>query len=454
MAAVRAAAEVAPHLTRQALFEQAGVIATANLGELLDTTALLAAQPAPTGRRIGVVSNTRGGGVLGADACGDAGLQVASLAEDTQRALRDLLPDVASVAGPVNTTAAVEPGVFRRCLELVGADPGVDAVLVLTATTATSDLVPEVRAPRLPVPIAVAMMDQVEAVRLLPGLEEGSSTVPAYAYPESAARALGHAARYGAWRARAPGNVPEPEGVNRDRARELADSFLAENARGGWLPRKQAAELLSCYGVRMADAITATTEDGAALAAARFGGPVALRADGPGLGHRNDAGIALLDLHGADEVRRGFRSLQETFGDRLERVIIQPMITGMEVKINVLEEQVFGPLVLFGLADAAADMLADRAARLAPMTESDADEMLSSVCAAPLLPGRSGTPAADIASLKDILLRVSQLAEDLPQVAELELSPVVARPDGAVAIAGQVRIQAAEPADSYLRRLR
>lgn len=399
LAAVRAAAEVAPHLTRQALFEQAGVVATANLGELLDTTVLLASQPAPAGRSVGVVSNTRGGAVLAADACGDAGLQVASLAEDTQRALRDLLPDMASVAGPVNTTAAVAPGVFRRCLELVGADPRVDAVLVLTATTATSDLVPEVRAPRLPVPIAVAVMDQVEAVRLLPGPDQDSPAVPAYAYPESAARALGHAARYGEWRSTPPGNVPELEGVNRDRATELADSFLAENAGGGWLPREQATELLSCYGVRLADAMTAATEDGAAMAAARFGGPVAVRAAGPGLGYRNDAGIALLDLHGADEVRRGFRSLRETFGDRMQAVIVQPMITGgVEVKINVLEERVFGPLVLFGLADAAADTLADRAARLAPMTESDAEEMIRS---APVLLGRRGAPAADIASLKE-----------------------------------------------------
>src|SRR5262249_25756748 len=140
---------------------------------------------------------------------------------------------------------------------------------------------------------------------------------------------------------------------------------------------------------------------------------------------------------------------------RLEGVIVQPMVPGgVELKINVLEEQVFGPVVLFGLADAAADVLADRAARLAPLTGSDADEMLSSVRAAPLLFGSPGTPPADMASLKDMLLGVSRLAGDLPQVAELELSPVVARPDGAVAITGQVRIQAAEPADSYLRRLR
>src|SRR5271165_1165604 len=151
LAAARSAAAEAPLLTRQALLEQAGVIATANLGELLDTVALLASQPAPAGGRVGVVSNTRGGGMLAADACGDAGLHVAGLAGDTRRALRDMLPAGAAVAGPVDTTAAIAPGIFRRCLQLVGADPGVDAVLALTATTATGDVVPEVCDARLPV---------------------------------------------------------------------------------------------------------------------------------------------------------------------------------------------------------------------------------------------------------------------------------------------------------------
>jgi len=127
---------------------------------------------------------------------------------------------------------------------------------------------------------------------------------------------------------------------------------------------------------------------------------------------------------------------------------------GVEVKISVVEERMFGPLVLFGLAGAAADVLADRAARLAPLTESDADNLIRSVRAAPLLLGHSGGPAADLASLRTMMLRVSQLADDLPQVAELELSPVVARPDGALAVDGRVRIQAAEPADVYLRQLR
>jgi len=386
LAAIRAARAV-PQLTRQALFEQTGVIATANFGELLDAAALLAAQPVPRGRRIGVVSNTRGGGMLATDACGDAGLEVVSLADDTQRALRDLLPADAVVTGPVDTTAAVASGLFRQCLELVGADPGVDAVLALTARTATTDLAPEVRAARLPVPIAAAVMDQVEGVRLVPGPGEDSPAVPAYAYPESAARALGHAASYGAWRATPAGSVPVLAGLRQDQARELVASFLGGPRGGGWQPRGQIVELLGCYGVPLADGI---------------------------------------------EVTAG----------------------GVRVKISVLEEPVFGPLVLFGLAGAAAGVLTDRAARLAPLTEADADDLIRLVRAAPLLLGRSGGPAADHASLRSVLLRVSQLADDVPQIAELELSPVVARPDGVLTVDARVRIRAAEPADAYLRQLR
>ncbi len=452
----RARAEAAtPQLTRRALFEQAGLIATANLGELLDTAAMLATQPVPAGNRVGVVANTRGGGMLAADACGDMGLQVAILAEDTQRALRDLLPSVAAVAGPVNTTAAVTPGLFRRCLELVGADPGVDAVLAMTATTATSDLVSEVRAARLPVPVAASVMDQIEAVRLLPGPDENSPAVPAYAYPESAARALGHAARYGIWRAAPHGSAPELDGLRRDQARDLVTRFLARSPRGGWLSDEQVTELLGCYGVRLADHVAVTTEEAALVAAARFGGPVAVKANVPGLVRRGHAGAVLLGLDGADEVRRGFRTLRQTFGNRLAGVIVQPVITGgVKVTINILEEEVLGPLVLFGLAGAAADVLADRTARLAPLTEADADDLIRSVGAARILLGRPGASGADLTSVKSVLLRVSQMADDLAQIAELELNPVIARAAGAETLDARVRIRAAEPADAYLRQLR
>ena len=453
LAGARATAAT-PLLTRQALFEQAGVIATANLGELLDTAVLLAAQPVPVGPRIAVVSNTRGAAVLAADACDDAGLQVAGLAWDTQRALGALLPRDATVAGPVDTTLLIGPGVFRRCLELAGADPGVDAVLALTAPSAGGNPVPEVPAARLPVPIAAAVLDQVEVVRLLRGPGEDSPAVPAYAYSESATRALGHAARYGRWRAIPPGNVPELDGLRQDRARELVAGFLADTRGGGWLPLDPTVELFACYGVPLTESVGVVTEDAAIAAAARFGGPVALRADVPGLVRARGAGALLIDLHGADEVRRGFRSLRQAFGHRLAGVIVKPMVTGgVEVMISVLQEEVVGPLVLFGIGGAAADALADRAARLAPLTDSDADELIRSKHAAPLLLGHTGAPAADLTALRDLLLRVSRMADDLPQIAELELSPVFARPDSVQAVDARIRLQAAELADAHLRRL-
>ena len=451
LAGARAAKAATPLATRQALFAQAGIIAAANLGELLDTAALLASQPVPAGRRVGVVSNTRGAAVLAADACSDAGLHVASLAVGTRRVLRDMLGPEAVVAGPVDTTVLVARGSFRRCLEVVGADPGVDAVLALTTTTAAGDPVPEIAAARLPVPIAAAVLDQLEVVRLLPNPGGDAPPVPAYGYAESAARALGHAARYGTWRATPPGRVPDLDGVSQDRASDLVRGFLADPPRGGWLALDPTVELLSCYGMPLADSIGVTTDEAAIAAAARFGGAVALRADVPGLVRTKGAGDVLTGLHGADEVRHGFRSLKSTFGARMAGVIVQPMVTGgIEVTISLLHEQVAGPLVLLG--PGGADQ-ADRAARLAPLTDADADDLIRSMGAAPMLFGHRGGPGADLAALRDMLLRVSRMAEDLPQIAELDLS-VIARPDGALAVDGRVRIQAAEPVDAFLRQLR
>jgi len=369
----------ARQLIRQALFEQAGVIAAASLGDLLGTAAVLASQPVPAGCRVAVVSSTCGTGVLAADACGDAGLEVATLAQPTQEALRDLLPADATVAGPVVTTNAITPGTFRRCLELAGADPGVDAVLALTAVTATIDLVPEVCTARLHVPIA-AVLDQAEAVRLLPGSGENARAVPAYAHPESAVRALGYAARYGTWRADLSEPVPDLGGIRQDLAEKLIDGFLAGTPAGGWLPAETTAELLGCYGLPLAEGEAVTTADAA----------------------------------------------------------------GAEVSIGVRQDEVLGPLVLFG----AVGMPADRAVRLIPLTGRDARELISPVAGAPP-PGCRGVGAA----LEETLLRVSRLADDLPQVAELELNPVLARPDGLSAVRAWIRVQVAESADAFLRRL-
>jgi acyl-CoA synthetase (NDP forming) len=171
--------------------------------------------------------------------------------------------------------------------------------------------------------------------------------------------------------------------------------------------------------------------------------------------HKSDAGAVKLDLRTPQEVAGAYRALAADFGFSLTGVLVQPMLAGgVEVLIGVVQEPVFGPLVVFGLGGAAAEVLSDHTARLAPLTDADAGELIHAAHAAPLLSGHRGTPSAGTTALADALLRVSRLADDLPEVAELDLSPVVAGPDGVCAVNVRVRISPAEPRDRFLRRLR
>jgi acyl-CoA synthetase (NDP forming)/GNAT superfamily N-acetyltransferase len=477
-AASHTAAAATPLVSREALFQQAGIIATRDLGELLNTAALLATQPVPAGHRVAVVSNVGGAGVLAADACAEAGLVVHRTGTAAQRRLRAIVPPGGAVTGPVDTSATVSRADFRRCLEIAAADGAtdsrtapdadgragrtVDAVLALVLpTAATGDLVAAVREADVHVPMAAVVLDQAETVRLLPRdpaaeqCSDGSgSLVPVYSYPESAAWALSRAASYGAWRSRPRGLVPDFGDLRTDNARELVSRFLASRPDGGWLPPDQVAELLGGYGIPLVATGAADSEEEAVRLAHEAGGPVVLKADVPGLVHKTDAGAVELDLQTADDVREGYRHLAKLFGSRLRRVLIQPMITdGTEVIIGVASDPMFGPLVLFGLGGVATEVLADHAARLTPLTDTDADELIRSVRSAPLLLGHRSSPRADITALRGILLRVSRLADDVPELADLDLNPVIARPDGVFAVDARIRMAPAEPRDPFLRRL-
>jgi len=459
-AASHTAAVAAPLITRQALFEQAGIIATSSLGALLDTAVLLANQPVPAGTKVAIVTNAGGAGVLAADACVEAGLSVAQTSTRTRERLRRLLPDGAAVSGPVDTTAGVAAGQFRDCLLMVaeqaagGDQDPPDAVIALTVPTAASDLVPVLQEVRLPVPLAAVVLDQGEAVRMLPATG-GGPAVPAYAYPEGAAWALGRAARYSAWRSRPAGTMQEFADTRPDDARALVDDFLGRLPGAGWLSPAEADELLRCYGIPVVDSRYATDLAAALEAVKALGGHVALKADVPGLVHKTDAGAVELDLRGPAEVRRALGRLQGRFGDRLSGVLVQAMISGgIETIVGVVQEPVFGPLVVFGLGGIATEVLGDHAARLAPLTDADADDLIHDIRAAPLLLGHRGQPAVDTGALRDTLLRISRLADDLPQVTELDLNPVIARPDGVFAVDARVRVTSHRAADPFLRQLR
>ncbi len=430
-AAATDTAVATPLITQEALFGQAGVVATTSLGELVDAAAILYSQPLPEGHRVGIVTNAGGAGVLAADACGDNGLKVATLSRPIARRLARLLPSGAVVTGPVDATVPVNPRAFTRCLELVAQDDGVDSVMAVTVRTAVGDLAPSVVAARVTKPLVAVVLDQKEAVTLLhpdpigakaigararkggtaktgatrgsedaegtgqtedTGAHEAERSVPAYLYPESAARALGHAARYAAWRARSPGAIPELTGIDTDEARAIVHRFLAGQRLGEWLPPDRTAEVLGCYGIGLTD---------------------------------------VGDLAAIGDVSHG-----------------------VELMIGVRHEPIFGPVVVFGLGGELADVLDDRTARLTPLTDVDAQDMIAGIRAAPALLGQRGSAPTDVGALAGLLHRISRLADDIPEVAELHINPVIARADGAFPVAARIRLAPTEPQDPFLRRLR
>ncbi|MDQ2814022.1 MAG: GNAT family N-acetyltransferase [Actinomycetota bacterium] len=408
----------APAVSREALFEQAGVIITRGYGELIEATALLATQPVPAGRTVAIVSNVGSAGLLAADACRDLGLTVHRPHGLTRRRLRALVPGRGTVTGPVDTgpidTGPIDTGAtvsgedFRQCLELLAADDEVNAIIaVVLPTGATGDLVAAITEADVGIPLAAVVLNQPESVRLLPRarVKGDAGRVPAYGYPEAAVAALARAVSYGAWRAEPRGHVPDFADIRAADAGPLAHEFLRQAPAGGWLSPGQAADLLGCYGI--------------ALAAGE---------DTPG--------------HGA--ARAG----------------------GTEVTVRVVADHVFGPLVTFGPGGTDPGT-AGHAARLTPLTDTDANQLIRAVfpggTTPPDPPASGGThpPGPPLGpslgppgALRDLLLRVSRLVGDRPEITGLDLDPVIAGPDGVVVLAARIKAAPYEPQDPFLRKLR
>ncbi|HTR95695.1 MAG TPA: GNAT family N-acetyltransferase [Trebonia sp.] len=395
-AASHTAAAATPLVTRAALFEQAGIIATPSFGELMGATALLSTQPPPAGRTVAIVSNVGGAGVLAADACTDLGLAVHHPREETRRRLREIVPAAGSVSGPVDTAATVSAGAFRAVLETLGADEDVHAVIALILRTgATGDLLEAIAAAKLAVPLAVVVLNQPEAVRLV---DTSSGKAPSYAYPEVAARALSRAVTYAEWRATPRQTVPAFPDVDQERARGIVNAFLKKHPGGGWLPPPDVAGLLAAYLIPLAAGADGYQAEAATAAAVQAGHPV--------------------------------------------------------MRVGVQDDQMFGPLVVLGTGGGTAGAPDGQAARLAPLTEADADALIGAIRSAILPPDDPGSQAAGLAALRDVLLRVSRLSDDLPEITELDLSPVIASQDGAVAAGARIRVAPQAGQDPFLRRLR
>ncbi|MFE0348846.1 bifunctional acetate--CoA ligase family protein/GNAT family N-acetyltransferase [Streptomyces griseoluteus] len=462
-AASHTAAAATRTMTRQALFTQAGITATRSVGELLETAALMHSQPLPAGTRVAIVTNAGGAGVLTADACTEAGLALPPLPADVVDDLLAVLPQGAAVGNPVDATAAVTEEQLADCLDRLTHHPGIDAVLVALVPTAVAaatgdDLIQALTDARVhrAKPIAAVRLEQDLPVNLLPAADGG--TVPSYAEPQAVARALAHAARRAAWLARPMGTVPDLDGVDTARAQEVVERFLSAHEDGAWLDPRTCADLLVCYGIPQIPWVWAETEDEAVLAAHRLRGPdgrVVMKAHWPGLVHKSEQHAVHLDLQGDAQVRAAFRDFETRFAGLLTGVVVQPLAArGTELFAGVVQDEVFGPLVLFGLGGTATEVLGDHAARLAPLTDHDVHDLITAPRCAPLLFGARGNGPADLEGLEQLLLRLSRMAADLPQLAEVDFNPVLATPADVSVLDARVRLVPRRPQDPYLRRLR
>jgi acyl-CoA synthetase (NDP forming) len=439
-----------PHATVSVLLRQAGVIRVDTITDLVDAGLLLARQSLPAGPRVAILGNSESLGLLTYDACLAEGL----------RPHRPL--DLTPAASPADFHAALAraladntcDAVVVTAIPAVGEGPAGDAALAealrsaATAVPSKPVLVVHVELGGLAEALSAAASTAPQAGSSRPGgahamaseqrpptavqAPEGAHLIPAYPAAERAVRALAQAVKYAQWRRDAadPGKVPEYEDIDEKGAAELIDGLLARG-QGLTLGTEETCELLGRYGIDVHRALPAPTPDTAAEAARTLGYPVALKATAPHLRHRADLGGVRLDLADEEQLRRAYTELTGLFGTPEElRPVVQRMAPrGVDTVVRAVIDPAAGAVLSFGLAGAASQLLGDMAHRLIPVTDREATSLIRSIRTAPLLFGWRGSAPVDTPALEELLLRVSRLVDDHPEVVAVTLAPPPARDD-------------------------
>ncbi|WP_086559468.1 bifunctional GNAT family N-acetyltransferase/acetate--CoA ligase family protein [Streptomyces africanus] len=451
-----------PHATVSALLRQAGVIRVDTITELVDAGLLLARQPLPAGPRVAILGNSESLGLLTYDACLAEGLRphppqdltTAASAADFHAALSRALADdrcdaVVVTAIPAVGEGSVADAALADALRCAVAAAPAKPVLVVhvelgglaEALSAAASTAPQTEADSPP---HIAPRPESTEDRL-PTAEapEGEHLIPAYPAAERAVRALGQAVTYAQWRRDAadPGKVPEYEDIDVKGAATLIDGLLARG-QGLTLGADETCDLLGDYGIHVHRALPAPTPDAAVEAARALGYPVALKATAPHLRHRADLGGVRLDLADEDQLLRSYTELTELFGAPEElRPVVQRMAPrGVDVVVRAVIDPAAGAVLSFGLAGAASQLLGDTAHRLIPVTDKEATSLVRSIRTAPLLFGWRGSAPADTRALEELLLRVSRLVDDHPEVVAVTLEPVVVASHGLSVLGASVRL--------------
>lgn len=441
------AALAASDVAVDALFRQTGVIRAETLNEMFDLAAALDSQPLPRGNRVAVITNAGGPGILCADACEGGGLRIPQLDDDTKAALRRFLPPAASLNNPVDMIASASPDQFRLALDAVLASDNIDSVIVIfvpIGVSSTEDVlraIGEAAAGSNAKPVLACAMAQA-----IPAISTPRKKIPVYEFPEAAGRALAKIASYADWRARVPGIIPDFSDIAPRQVREVCKQVF--EARGpGWLTAQEIRAVLSAMRLPMAGDGIAKTPDEAAALARNLEFPVAVKLASHSIVHKSDVGGVYLGLADETSVRRAFEAIRSELASAgrlhdMDGVVVQRMIrSGVELMMGVTADPLFGPLIAFGLGGVHVEILRDVCFRITPLTDRDAAEMVREVRGYRLLEGYRGHPAGDIAAIEEMLLRVSRLVEEVPEIAELDLNPVFALPPGQGCVIADARIR-------------
>jgi acyl-CoA synthetase (NDP forming)/GNAT superfamily N-acetyltransferase len=447
------ASAAAPSVGIDALFAHAGVIGCADIDMLVDVARLLVAEPLPEGPRLAVLGNAGGLGILAADAAERAGVVVSPLPDEVAQALRGFAGG-APVDNPVDLGASVSPEGLLAAGERLLDCPEVDALLLIVVGTAASDLGSALSGlsaarqahPAKPVLVVALGVD-------LPDELVGFGSV------DAAVAALGQVARYAAWRAaRAAADGDGADDVDQaaDEQRERALAAEVFDGFDGWLRQPDAERLLSVYGIESVRGRVVAGAAAAQAAAVELGFPVVVKVADPDVVHKTDRGLVRVGLSGPDDVHAAVVAMEEELGSSRPEVVVQETASGVELAVGVVRDPGFGPLVMVAAGGVAVDVWADRSFLVPPITHQDADAAVRSLRLWPLLDGFRGAPAVDVGALVDLVSAVGRIAQELPQVTELDLNPVLVSAAGAVCVDAKIRVSNDAIADDagVPRRLR
>jgi acyl-CoA synthetase (NDP forming)/RimJ/RimL family protein N-acetyltransferase len=436
----------APQSAVDAMFRQAGVIQVDTLDEMFDVAQLLAHQPLPRGNRVSIVGNSDAVALIVADAAAAAGLLVSepvplgadATADDFEVAIETALasPDtdalVAIYIPPLNTT-------------------GEDVANVLAAVGEQSDK---------PIVSTFLGSEGVPVLLRVPDLLGGSAgrgSVPSYAAPESAVRALARVVNYAEWAARDGGEFHIALDHRTGDARALVRQVLSAAPRGAILSTDQVHALLACYGIDLWTWINVHSKEEAIAAGEKLGWDAILKAGSEHLRTRPDLAHIWRGIHNADDMSEAWDDLTTWTGMRKDtKFFVQKAAPdGIQVSFSVTEDPLFGPLVSFGLAGAPSELLDDRSYGIPPLTDIDAGNMIRNLRSAPILYGYRGSDPVDVDAIQDLIVRLAAMKDDLPEIAELDLEPVSVHASGFTALSARAKVvpSADRRGEWYVRRL-